>query len=252
MTLPERSDWLWPDWQPHPAVRVAVTTRVGSHSPKPWEGFNLGLNCGDQPARVEQARRHVEKLLQADHPAAWLWQVHGNKVIRADDQNNEADGVWTDQQRWPCVVLTADCLPVLLARRDGSAVAAVHAGWRGLQAGIIAEGVKQIAPNGEPVSAWLGPAICGKCYQVGDEVYRAFVDTNPAFKAAFSKDATPHHWRFSVAHAAMIELASLGVDDVQGGELCTACDLDRFYSYRKEGETGRFASLIWLDEGSEQ
>lgn len=252
MTLPERSDWLWPDWQPHPAVRVAVTTRAGSHSPKPWEGFNLGLNCGDQPARVEQARRHVEKLLQADHPAAWLWQVHGNKVIRADDQNNEADGVWTDQQRWPCVVLTADCLPVLLARRDGSAVAAVHAGWRGLQAGIIAEGVKQIAPNSEPVSAWLGPAICGKCYQVGDEVYRAFVDTNPAFKAAFSKDATPHHWRFSVAHAAMIELASLGVDDVQGGELCTACDLDRFYSYRKEGETGRFASVIWLDEGSEQ
>ncbi|MZR61372.1 peptidoglycan editing factor PgeF [Alcanivorax sp. DP30] len=247
MTLPERSDWLWPHWHPHPAVRVAVTTRVGSLSPKPWDGFNLGLNCGDQPGRVEQARHHVEKLLQADHPAAWLWQVHGKRVIRADDQGNEADGVWTDQLRWPCVVLTADCLPVLLARQDGSAVAAVHAGWRGLQAGIVAEGVQKIAPNGELVSAWLGPAICGQCYQVGDEVYRAFTAGNPAFKPAFQEDATPHHWRFSVVHAAMIELASLGVDDVQGGELCTACDLERFYSYRKEGETGRFASLIWLD-----
>ena len=247
MTLPERSQWLWPEWRPHPSVRVAVTTRAGSHSPKPWDGFNLGLNCGDQPARVEQGRHHVEKLLQADHPAAWLWQVHGKRVIRADERDNEADGVWTDQLRWPCVVLTADCLPVLLARQDGSAVAAVHAGWRGLQAGIVAEGVHKIAPHGEPVSAWLGPAICGQCYQVGDEVYRAFTTGNPAFKAAFKQDATPHHWRFSVAHAAMIELASLGVDDVQGGELCTACDLERFYSYRKEGETGRFASLIWLD-----
>ena len=143
------------------------------------------------------------------------------------------------------VVLTADCLPVLLARTDGTAVAAVHAGWRGLQAGIVGEGLASIAPNGEPVSAWLGPAICGKCYQVGDEVYRAFVDSNAAFEPAFQKDATPHHWRFSVAHAAMIELAALGVTDVQGGDR-TACDLNRFYSYRKEGETGRFASLIWL------
>ena len=248
MSLPDKSQWLCPDWNPHPAVRVCVTTRAGDHCPKPWHGFNLGLNCGDQPARVEQARHHVEKLLQADHPAAWLWQVHGKQVIRADAQDNEADGVWTDQQRWPCVVLTADCLPVLLARTDGTAVAAVHAGWRGLQAGIIAEGVASIAPNGEPVSAWLGPAICGQCYQVGDEVYRAFTENRPAFKPAFQKDATPNHWRFSVAHAAIIELAQLGVDDVHGGDLCTACDLSRFYSYRKEGETGRFASLIWLDE----
>lgn len=157
----------------------------------PWNGFNLGMNCGDQPARVEQARHHVEKLLQADHPVAWLKQVHGKRVIRAEDADNEADGVWTDQQRWPCVVLTADCLPVLLARTDGSAVAAVHAGWRGLQAGIIAQGVSRIAPKGEPVSAWLGPAICGKCYQVGDEVYRAFVDTQADFKDAFHADATP-------------------------------------------------------------
>lgn len=250
MDSPERDQWLWPDWHPHPAVRAAVTTRAGNISPKPWNGFNLGLNCGDQPARVEQARHCVEKHLDADHPVAWLWQVHGKRVIRAGEQDSEADGVWTDQQRWPCVVLTADCLPVLLARTDGTAVAAVHAGWRGLQAGIVGEGLASIAPNGEPVSAWLGPAICGRCYQVGDEVYRAFVDSNAAFKPAFQKDATPHHWRFSVAHAAMIELAALGVTDVQGGDLCTACDLNRFYSYRKEGETGRFASLIWLDEGS--
>lgn len=245
-TLPDASQWLTPKWQPHPAVRVAVTTRVGEHSPKPWAGFNLGLNCGDDAGRVALARQHVEKHLHADHPPAWLTQVHGTRIIRAGESNNEADGVWTDQSRWPCVVLTADCLPVLLARNDGSAVAAVHAGWRGLQAGIVGQAVQRIAPNGEPVSAWLGPAICGNCYQVGDEVYRAFVQTNPSFSPAFRKDATPNHWRFSVAHAATTELDALGVA-VTGGELCTACDLSRFYSYRKEGQTGRFASLIWLD-----
>ncbi|MDX1804902.1 MAG: peptidoglycan editing factor PgeF [Alcanivorax sp.] len=248
MTLPSRSQWLWPDWRPHPSVRVVVTTRAGSHSPKPWDGFNLGLNCGDQPQRVEQARHHVEKLLQADHPAAWLTQVHGNRVIQAGEPESEADGVWTSQKRWPCVVLTADCLPVLLARTDGSAVAAVHAGWRGLQAGIIGKAVRQLAPAGQAVSAWLGPAICGKCYQVGDEVHRAFLQADRDYGDAFKADGTPGRWRFSVAQAAMIALARLGVDDVQGGELCTACDLERFYSYRKEGDTGRFASLIWLED----
>ena len=136
MTLPDISQWLRPDWRPHPRVRALVTTRLGRHSPPPWQGFNLGMNCGDDPARVEQARRHVHKMLAVDHPPAWLEQVHGDRIIQAGDADTRADGVWAGEPGWPCVVLTADCLPVLLARQDGSAVAAVHAGWRGLHGGI--------------------------------------------------------------------------------------------------------------------
>ncbi|HAD62505.1 MAG TPA: copper oxidase, partial [Alcanivorax sp.] len=115
MTLPDISQWLRPDWQPHPRVRALVTTRLGRHAPPPWHGFNLGMNCGDDAARVEQARRHVHKMLAVDHPPAWLEQVHGDRLIQAGDADTRADGVWTGEPGWPCVVLTADCLPVLLA-----------------------------------------------------------------------------------------------------------------------------------------
>ncbi|MGB1764466.1 peptidoglycan editing factor PgeF [Alloalcanivorax xenomutans] len=247
MTLPDVSQWLWPEWHPHPRVRSVVTTRLGRYSPPPWAGFNLGANCGDEPARVETARRHVHRLLQVDHPPAWLQQIHSDRVIRAGERDNRADGVWTNESGWPCVVLTADCLPVLLARQDGSAVAAVHAGWRGLHAGIVQRAVSILAPEGEALSAWMGPAISGRVYQVGEEVRRAFMESSELFEPAFTRDATPGHWRFSLTHAATLVLHQAGVEDVSGGEYCTAGDLTHFYSYRKEGQTGRFASLVWLE-----
>lgn len=246
MTLPDISQWLRPEWRPHPRVHALVTTRLGRHSPPPWHGFNLGMNCGDEADRVEQARRHVHKLLDTDHPPAWLQQVHGDRVIRAGEPDTRADGVWTNEAGWPCVVLTADCLPVLLARADGSAVAAVHAGWRGLHAGILGRAVATLAPDGEPLSAWLGPAISEQAYQVGEDVHRAFIDLGDEYWGAFRRDSQPGHWRFSLAHAATLSLYAAGVEDVSGGELCTASDPDHFYSYRAEGQTGRFATLIWL------
>ncbi|GAA5111800.1 peptidoglycan editing factor PgeF [Alloalcanivorax gelatiniphagus] len=246
MTLPDISQWLHPEWRPHPRVRTLVTTRLGRHSPPPWHGFNLGMNCGDEPERVEQARRHLHKLLGTDHPPAWLRQVHGDRLIAAGDPDNEADGVWTDQAGWPCAVLTADCLPVLLARTDGSAVAAVHAGWRGLRAGILARAVATLAPDGQALSAWLGPAISDRAYQVGEDVHRAFLALGPEYARAFSRDSQPGHWRFSLTHAASLALAAAGVADIAGGDHCTASDPRHFYSYRAEGQTGRFASLIWL------
>lgn len=245
--LPTMADWITPYWQPHPRVRACVTTRFGTLSPPPWQGFNLGLNCGDEAERVEQARRHVQRLLGTPHPPTWLRQVHGTRIVTAGDQEAEADGVWTDQSGFPCAVLTADCLPVLLARTDGSAVAAVHAGWRGLQQGIIEEAVARIAPGGEPVSAWLGPAISQPCYQVGQDVYEAFTGGDPEAAAGFRADAQPHHWRLSLVQLAWQRLNRMGVTDVLGGEHCTASDPTRFYSFRYEGQTGRFASLIWLD-----
>lgn len=250
MTLPHISQWLHPRWQPHPRVRTVVTTRLGRHSPAPWQGFNLGANCGDDATRVEQARRHVHKLLGTDHPPAWLRQVHGDRMVRAGGPDDRADGVWTTETSWPCAVLSADCLPVLLARTDGRAVAAVHAGWRGLHGGIVARAVAALAPNGEALSAWLGPAISAHAYQVGEDVHRAFLDLGAEYAHAFTRDSQPGHWRFSLTHAAMLALAAAGVKDINGGDLCTASDLDHFYSYRAEGRTGRFASLIWLAPSS--
>lgn len=246
MTLPHVSQWIGPDWRPHPRVRSLVTTRLGTHSPPPWQGFNLGANCGDDPTRVQQARYHVQQTLALQHLPVWLDQVHGNRVIRADDTDRRADAVWTSEANRPCVVLTADCLPVLLARTDGTAVAAVHAGWRGLYAGILERAVSTLAPRGEPLSAWLGPAISGPAYQVGNEVRQAFLSLGSEYQAAFQTDPEPDHWRFSLVSAATLALKAVGVGEVSGGHFCTASDLAHFYSFRAEGQTGRFATLVWL------
>lgn len=247
MKLPRAEDWLWPDWRPHPRVHAVVTTRAGELSPPPWQGFNLGINTGDEQARVRQARQHVQRVLGTDHPPYWLRQVHGTTVVSTGSGIEEADGVWTREHGWPCAVLTADCLPVLLARMDGSAVAALHAGWKGLLAGVLEEGVTALAPDGELLSAWLGPAICQRCYQVGREVHDAFVRHDPASAEAFAPDPHPGHWRLSLTALAMRRLEAAGVRNVQGGMYCTHCQMDRFYSYRYEGKTGRFATLVWLD-----
>lgn len=247
MTGPDAGDWLFPHWRPHPRVRVAVTTRAGDHSPAPWQGFNLGLNTGDDPEGVHRAREQVPARLGTPHRPAWLRQVHGTRVVQADDSEPEADGVWTSEPGRPCAVLTADCLPVLLARKDGTAVGAFHAGWRGLHAGILPAALEVLAPAGETLAAWLGPGICRRCYQVGDEVYQAFTASDPAASSAFDADPEPGHWRADLHELAAHGLARLGVVDIKRDQHCTVCHNHLFYSHRKEGQTGRFASLIWLE-----
>lgn len=246
MTGPDPGQWFWPDWHPHERVRAVVTTRHGAYSPPPWQGFNLGLNCGDEADRVRRARSHVHRQLATDHPPAWLQQVHGTAIVTAGADNMEADGVHTADTDWPCAVLTADCLPVLLARRDGTGVGAFHAGWRGLHGGILQRAVGTLSPAGEPLAAWLGPAICRQCYQVGDEIRRAFLDWHGDAAAGFYRDAEPGHWRMDLAGLASLALRAAGVDDIQGGDRCTVCENHLFYSFRHEGRTGRFASLVWL------
>lgn len=245
--LPKREHWLTPAWQPHPRVCALVTTRHGHYSPSPWQGFNLGANCGDDPQRVISARAHVQQQIVSTYPPYWLTQVHGIRSIRYGDEDRHADGVWTDQAEQPCVVLTADCLPVLLARCDGTAVGAFHAGWRGLLGGMLEVGVKQLAPAGEPLSAWLGPAICQRCYQVGDEVRAAFIRHDALAAVAFSEDG-PSHWRMDLFALARQRLHAAGVIDISAERLCTSCQVGTFYSYRREGHTGRFATMIWLKD----
>lgn len=250
MTAPEAADWLWPDWRPHPRVRLAVTTRAGDVSPPPWQGFNLGLKTGDEVDRVRRAREQVHGVLGTRYPPAWLRQVHGTDVLEASDGEPEADGVWTASSGRPCVVLTADCLPVLIARSDGGAVGAFHAGWRGLCDGILQRAVETLAPNGQPLVAWLGPAICRHCYQVGDDLYQAFTESDPAAAAGFSPDPEPGHWRLDLKALATQALQHAGVSGIADSGWCTLCNNERFYSHRGEGRTGRFASLIWLAEST--
>lgn len=240
-------DWLVPAWQPHPNVRVCVTTNSGGFSPAPWGGFNLGLNTGDDKLRVARARQHVWQTLGTQAAPFWLEQVHGKMLVEFGSNEWRADGVWTHNASQPCVVLTADCLPVLFARCDGSAVAAVHAGWRGVQQGILMAAAKQLAPNGEALAAWIGPAISALEYQVGAEVRNAFLPLQGA-QQCFTADAEAQRWRCDLAGLAALQLEPLGVQVTRSG-LCTVSDpKQRFYSYRKQGQTGRFASLIWLAE----
>jgi len=241
------SHWLWPDWRPHPRVRTLVTTRHGSHSSGPWQGFNLGDNCGDDAACVARARRHVHQQLGTSAAPAWMHQVHGCHIVEATSLTEEADGIWTCHAGKPCAVLTADCLPVLLARRDGSAVGAFHAGWKGLYRGILARAVALLAPQGEPLAAWLGPAICQHCYQVDEQFRQRFLAQDPKTACAFVPDPEPEHWRCSLQTLARYQLQCAGVLDIESANLCTVTNLSRFYSYRRDSVTGRFASLIWLE-----
>lgn len=238
------------DWRPHPRVQARITTRRGDLSPPPWQGFNLGLNCDDDRARVLAAREQVSAAIGA-RPPAWLTQVHGNLVVPAPSAElptlPEADGVVTFTVGQPCAVLTADCLPVLIAREDGSAVGALHAGWRGLLGGVLENGVAALAGTEAAIHAWLGPAICQHCYQVDDRIRDAFVDLNQDAASGFCADGAGH-WRMDLCALARQRLLAAGVTSITGGDLCTHCRSDLFYSFRHEGVTGRFATIVWLTD----
>lgn len=238
------------DWRPHARVQARITTRRGDLSPPPWQGFNLGLNCDDDRQRVLAAREQVSAAIGA-RPPAWLTQVHGNQVVTAPSAAlsdlPQADGVVTSEVGQPCAVLTADCLPVLIAREDGSAVGALHAGWRGLLDGVLENGVAALAGSESAVHAWLGPAICQKCYQVDDRIRDAFVDHNKDAASGFRADGDGH-WRMDLSALARQRLLAAGVTSITGGDLCTHCRSDLFYSFRHEGVTGRFATIVWLTD----
>jgi len=239
-------DWIVPDWPAPQRVRALVTTRAGGVSRGPYAWFNLGAHVGDDAAAVVRNRERLRGLLPAD--PAWLQQVHGTEVVDAASAPAfpRADAAVARTRHVVCAVLTADCVPVLLADRDGSAVAVAHAGWRGLAAGVIEAVVARMAAPAANVIAWLGPAIGPRAYEVGPEVRAAFVRREAATAAAFA----PHRGDRLLADLFLLarqRLAAAGVTAVYGGGHCTYTDADRFYSYRRAPATGRFASLVWID-----
>lgn len=238
------SDWLIPDWPAPAHVRARVTTRAGGVSRPPFDTCNLGDHVDDQPAAVAENRRRLREALGIE--PAWLRQVHSADVVQAVPRDvAEADASWSRTPGIACTVLTADCLPVLFCDRDGTRVAAAHAGWRGLAGGVLEATVEALALPGEQLLAWLGPAIGPAAFEVGPEVREAFVATHAEAAVAFVPSIHPGRYMADLYRLARIRLAACGVTAVYGGGFCTFGD-PRFYSYRRSRSTGRFASLVWL------
>lgn len=238
-------DWLVPDWPAPAAVKACVTTRAGGVSRAPFDTFNLGDHVSDDPGAVMENRARLGSALACE--PAWLSQVHSTTVVRADlTRCDVADASWTDARQVACVVLTADCLPVLFCNRSGTRVAAAHAGWRGLAAGMLETTVAAIESPDDPLMAWLGPAIGPAAFEVGAEVREAFVSRDASSGGAFTPSHNAGRYMADLYQLARLRLAGCGVTAVYGGGLCTFND-PRFYSYRRATLTGRFASLIWLD-----
>ena len=239
-----------PDWEIPANVRALQTTRIGGVSRAPWDGFNLGDHVGDSPDAVAVNRA----LLRANLPGDpfWLKQVHGTVAVDVDKwpEINQGDAAYARQPGKICAVMTADCLPVLFCDRQGAVVAAAHAGWRGLLAGVLesAVGAMQVVPGN--ILAWLGPAIGPACFEVGREVRDAFVAGDPAAKVAFKSCANEGKWLCDIYLLARQRLQRMGITAISGGEACTVSEGDRFFSYRRDGVTGRMASLIWLERAA--
>ena len=241
-------DVLRPDWPAPARVRALQTMRTGGGSAAPFASANLGTHVGDDPACVTANRAALRTLLPAE--PCWLNQVHGTATVDASACAGlpAADAAFTRQPGAVCAVMTADCLPVLFCDQAGTVVAAAHAGWRGLQAGVLESAIAAMGVAPQALLAWLGPAIGPTAFEVGDEVRAAFVDADTGAAPAFVP-GQPGKWRADLYALARRRLQQAGVVKVYGGAGCTVSDPARFFSYRRDGVTGRMATLIWLAPG---
>jgi YfiH family protein len=244
-------------WQAPPGVHALITMRAGGVSAAPLDALNLATHVGDAPEAVQENRRRLRAAAGLPHEPRWLRQVHGIEVADLDAQapgsEPEADAAVTTHAGTVCAVLTADCLPVLFAARDGSAVAVAHAGWRGLAAGVLDVTVAalrtRVAP-GVALMSWIGPAISVRHFEVRDDVRQAFLAQDPDNAAAFVR-GRDGHWQCDLPRLARHRLALLDVTDIGGSDCCTYAEEARFFSHRRDVQhrglatTGRIAALIW-------
>jgi hypothetical protein len=248
---------LTPAWPAPPNIRAAFTLRSGGASAPPFDTLNVGGHVGDDAQAVELNRRLIRVALRLPAEPAWMEQVHGVQVLDLDVEAMHsgaatagvpsADAAITRSAGRVCVVQVADCLPVLLADRDGLAVAAAHAGWRGLAAGVLEAAVRSLAVEPARLIAWLGPGIGAAHFEVGEEVRSAFLAHDVAAEGAFRGNPRGR-WQCDLLILARARLAALGVTEVFGGEWCTYADAARFFSYRRDGRCGRMAALIWREQ----
>ncbi len=247
-------DWIVPHWPAPSRVRACTTTRIGGFSEGAFSSMNLGDRTDDNIIAIAKNRNQLNRVLQLPCEPSWLFQSHSNKVVRLYDDtpsNQHADASYTTIPDKVCAVLTADCLPVLLCAKDGSVVAAIHAGWRGLANGIIDNTISTLLhfANCKPpeLLAWMGPAIGPGLFEVGDDVRRAFMEQFQEATRAFTP-IVEGKWLADIYMLARQRLNRMGVTDIYGGDYCTATQYEKFYSYRRDRETGRMASLIWMEK----
>ena len=239
------AEWIEPDWPAPPRVRALVTTRSGGVSSGPYASLNLGTRVGDDAHSVHENRARLRATLPSE--PKWLQQVHGTDVVEADHVDSEAcaDAAFTRSPDVVCAVQIADCLPVLLCDRAGTSVAAAHAGWRGLSAGVLERAVAALTSPPEDLIAWLGPAIGPRKFEVGGDVLAAFASSDPVAAAAF-EPLREEKWMGDLYALARMRLRRAGVSAVFGGDLCTFADPQRFFSHRRDRVTGRHAACIWI------
>lgn len=235
-----------PEWPAPPNVKALQSTRDGGLSVAPYASFNLGDHVGDAPQAVAQNRQMLAALMPSE--PVWLQQVHGTAVADADNAACliQADASVAQQRGSVCVVMTADCLPVLLCDEDGTVVGAAHAGWKGLAAGVIEATVQAIGVEPHKLMAWLGPAISQRAFEVGEEVRATFVAHDAQASAAFLPGENGK-WMADIYLLARQRLHVLGINRVYGGNLCTHSDSVNYFSYRRDGVTGRMGTFIWLE-----
>ena len=242
------SAWLDADWPAPPGVRALSTMRHGlGVSKPPFDAFNLGARCGDDPEAVAENRRQLDAALVLPSPPRWLRQVHGIGVAREPGFDEpEADAAVTSMPGTVLAILTADCLPVVFAARDGDEIGAAHAGWRGLGAGVLEATVAAMETPADHLVAWLGPAAGPQAYEIGEEVFDAFVSGDAGAAAAFAP-TRPGLGKVDLHALARRRLAAIGVTDVHGGGLCTISDPFRFFSHRRDQRSGRIATVAWIE-----
>ncbi|HEY1773128.1 MAG TPA: peptidoglycan editing factor PgeF [Gammaproteobacteria bacterium] len=241
-------EWIRPEWPAPVSVRSLSTTRLGGVSRDAYASFNLGQHVCDSPESVTANRAKLQMNLGRVEPR-WLSQVHGTRVAVLDGTpvTQPADAAVAVGRGEACVVMTADCLPVILCDQEGTTVAAAHAGWRGLSAGVLEATVQSMPIAPDKLMAWFGPAIGPQAYEVGDEVRNAFVQHTTRAAEAFSVGVAQGKWWCDLYLLARLRLEALGVESIHGGDFCTYKERERFFSHRRDGQCGRMATLIWIE-----
>ena len=241
-------NWITPNWNAPKQVKALASTRIGGCSKSPYEGLNLGMHVGDDPILVQSNRDLLQQQTEMPTAPVWLNQTHSTVVLEVAQPTNDvlnADGVITSSPNVVCSAMTADCLPVLITNTQGTQVAAVHAGWRGLAGGIVENALTHFSND---VMLWLGPAIGPQAFEVGEDVLQAFLDYDSKAATAFVPGKQQGKWWANMATLTRLRMAKLGIDQVFDSGLCTYQDPQRFYSYRRDGVTGRQATFIWINE----
>lgn len=240
--------WLPAGWDAPAGIRAGTSTRHGGCSPAPYDSLNLAAHVGDAPENVARNRAELSRHLKLPSEPVWLNQVHGNRVITAgEDGGSGADGCYTREAGIVCAVMTADCVPLLLCNRQGTRIAAVHVGWRGFCAGVIGSTLALFEPHPGEILAWIGPHIGADDYEVGGEVRDACIAREPALAVAFRQNCRGR-WQTSLETLVRHDLLANDTGRVDSAGLCTYRGASDFFSYRRDGRTGRMVSMIWMDK----